>query len=105
MKLYSYNGFCLAEHGGRVPERAAAVSEPFDPLVFLVSRDPKTSRGLFAIHSLGELDEPEGISLLLPPPEDKNDDTLARFVREHGATVANTAFSRWFPVLNAFRAR
>ena len=105
MKFYSYNGFCLAEHGGRVPEGAAAVSEPFDPLVFLVSRDPKTSRGLFAIHSLGELDEPEGISLLLPPPEDKNDDTLARFVREHGATVANTAFSRWFPVLNAFRAR
>lgn len=105
MKFYSYNGFCLAEHGGRVPEGAAAVSEPFDPLVFLASRDPKTSRGLFAIHSLGELDEPDGISLLLPPPEDKNDDTLARFVREHGATVANTAFSRWFPVLNAFRAR
>lgn len=105
MKFYSYNGFCLAEHGGRVPERAAAVSEPFDPLVFLVSRDPKTSRGLFAIHSVGELDEPEGISLLLPPPEDKNDDTLARFVREHSATVANTAFSRWFPVLKAFRAR
>lgn len=105
MKFYSYNGFCLAEHGGRVPEGAAAVSEPFDPLVFLVSRDPKTSRGLFAIHSLGELDESEGISLLLPPPEDKNDDTLARLVREHGATVANTAFSRWFPVLKAFRAR
>ena len=44
MKFYSYNGFCLAEHGGRVPERATAVSEPFVPLVFLVTRNPKTIR-------------------------------------------------------------
>lgn len=105
MTYYSYKGFCLVEHGGRLPEGANAVSEPFDPLVFLVSRDPKVSRGLFAIDSLAELDEPEGISLLLPPPEETRDDALARFVRNHGATVANTAFSRWFTVLEAFRTR
>ncbi len=105
MKYYSYRGFCLADHGCRLPEGVTAVAEPFDPLVFLVKRDPNTSRGLFAIHSLSELDEPEGISLLLPPQEDTNDDALARFVREHGASVANTAFSCWFAVLAAFRVR
>lgn len=105
MTYYSYKGYCLVEHGGRLPKGANAVSELFDPLVFLVSRDPKVSRGLFAIDSLAELNEPEGISLLLPPPEESSDDGLARFVRAHGATVANTAFSRWFTVLEAFRAR
>ena len=105
MTYYSYKGYCLVEHGGLLPEGANAVSEPFDPLVFLVSRDPKVSRGLFAIGSLAELDEPEGISLLLPPPEETSDDALARFVRAHGATVANTVFSRWFTVLEAFRTR
>lgn len=105
MTYYSYKGFCLVKHGGRLPEGANAVSEPFDPLVFLVSRDPKVSRGLFAIGSLAELDEPEGISLLLPSPEEPRGDALAAFVRAHGATVANTAFSRWFTVLEAFRTR
>lgn len=105
MTYYSYKGFCLVEHGGLLPEGNIAISQPFDPLVFLVSRDPKVSRGLFAIESLAELDEPEGISLLLPPPEEPSDDALAAFVRAHGATVANTAFSRWFTVLEAFRTR
>ena len=105
MKYYAYRGYCLAEHGGRVPEGAAAVTEPFEPLVFLVECDPYTSRGLFAIRSLTELDEPEGIALLLPPQEDSGDDLLARFVQAHGATVANTAFSRWFPALYATSQR
>ena len=105
MKYYAYKGFCLAEHGGRLPEGAAAVTEPFDPLVFLVSRDPMTSRGLFAIRSLAELDEPEGIRLLLPPPEHAGGGALSQFVEAHGASVANTAFLRWFSVLAAFRAR
>ena len=36
------------------------------------------------------------------PPEDSEEDAaLARFVKEHGATVANTAFARWFRVLQA----
>lgn len=105
MNYYAYQGFCLADHGGRLPEGAVAVAQPFDPLVFLVERDPQKSRGLFAISSLAELDEPEGISLLLPPPEQTADDTLARFVKEHGASVANTAFSRWFSALCSFRTR
>ena len=105
MNYYAYQGFCLADHGGRLPEGAVAVAQPFDPLVFLVERDPQKSRGLFAISSLVELDEPEGISLLLPPPEQTADDTLARFVKEHGASVANTAFSRWFSALCSFRTR
>jgi len=105
MTYYSYKGFCLVEHGGLLPEGNIAISQPFDPLVFLVSRDPKVSRGLFAIESLAELDEPEGISLLLPPPEESSGGALAAFVRAHGATVANTAFSRWFTVLEAFRTR
>ena len=105
MKYYAYEGFCLADHGGRLPEGAVAVAQPFDPLVFLVERDPQKSRGLFAISSLVELDEAEGIALLLPPPNVAKDDALAQFVKEHGASVANTAFSRWFPVLCTFRAR
>ena len=105
MEFYSYQGFCLAEHGGRLPDGAILVKEPFDPLVFLVSREPMTSRGLFAIHSLAELDEPEGIGLLLPPPAPMPDGGLARFVQEHGASVVNTAFSRWLPVLKAFFSR
>jgi len=105
MQFYSYQGFCLAEHGGLLPKGSTLVKEPFDPLVFLVSRDPKMTRGLFAIHSLAELNEPEGIGLLLPPKEETGDGALASFVEKHGASVVNTAFSRWFPVLNAFFSR
>jgi hypothetical protein len=105
MNYFSYNGFCLSPCGGTLPEGAIALSEPFDPLVFLVERDPIKSRGLFAIHALEELDEPEGIGLLLPSPEHKTNDALSRFVRKQGATVANTAFARWFSVLQAFQVR
>ncbi|HML68953.1 MAG TPA: lactate dehydrogenase [Clostridia bacterium] len=105
MTYYAYEDFCLADHGGRLPQDAVPVAQPFAPLVFLVERDPMKSRGLFAIRSLAELEEPEGISLLLPPPYVAEDSALARFVREYGASVANTAFSRWFSVLSAFRAR
>ena len=105
MTYYAYQDVCLADHGGKLPEGAVPVEAPFDPLVLLVARDPLKSRGLFAIRSLAELDEPEGIGLLLPPPKDKSDDALAQFIRAHGATVANTSFSRWFAVLSAFRKR
>ncbi len=105
MNYYSYQEFCLADHGGRLPEGAVSVAKLFAPLVFLVERDPKKSRGLFAISSLAELDEPEGISLLLPPPDVTEDSAIARFVQDHGASVANTAFSRWFSVLSTFHAR
>ena len=102
MEYYQYREFCFCPCGGHLPEGANPVEDPFSPLVFLVERDPLFSRGLFAIHSLSELDEPEGICLLLPPPEDSEEDVaLARFVKEHGAAVANTAFARWFRVLQA----
>lgn len=105
MDYYAYQGFCLIDDGGKIPDGARAVTAPFDPLVFLVERDPKASRGLFAIQSLEELDETEGIRLLLPPPHQEREHALAAFVRTHGASVANTAFARWFSVLQAFRAR
>lgn len=104
MQYYAYQAYCLADCGGKLPEGARAVSEPFDPLVFLVNRDPKSSRGLFAIASLAELEEPEGISLLLPPQNEGQDDALSQFVLQHGASVANTAFSRWFGVLTSLRS-
>ena len=69
MEYYRYHEFCLCPRGGKLPEGATLSAEPFTPLVFLVERDPLTSRGWFAIRSLAELDEPEGINLLLPPPE------------------------------------
>jgi hypothetical protein len=105
MSYYAYNNICLCDHGGQLPEGAVLVEVPFDPLVFLVARDPLKSRGLFAIHSLAELDEPEGIGLLLPPPVLPEETVLSRFVATYGASVANTVFSRWFAVLSAFRAR
>ena len=100
MEYYQYREFCLCPCGGQLPEGAKSVEEPFSPLVFLVARNPLLSRGIFSIHTISELDEAEGINLLLPPPEDggKND-ALIRFIKEHGATVANTAFTRWFRVL------
>ena len=104
-EFFRYEDFCFCPHGGLLPEGAVAVSKPFSPLVFLVSRDPKTSRGLFAIRTIAELDEPEGILLLLPPPEETGEDALAAFVRAHGATVVNTEFSRWLPVLQTTQAR
>lgn len=105
MEYYRYQGFCLCPAGGLLPEGAARAEAPFCPLVFLVSRDPNHSRGIFAITDLAELDEPEGVNLLLPfLPADQTGE-LARFVAQHGASVANTAFARWFEVLEANRAR
>ena len=100
MKYYRYHEFCLCPRGGKLPERATLSAEPFSPLVFLVERDPLTSRGWFAIHSLAELNEPEGINLLLPPPEEESSDPLAKFVLENGASVVNTVFTRWFEVMS-----
>lgn len=104
MEYYRYRDVCLCPCGGLLPDGAAPAREPFAPLVFLVSRDPLVSRGLFAIADLAELDETEGIRLLLPPERAERTDALARFVAEHGACVANTAFSRWFRVLQAYRS-
>ena len=103
MEYYRYCNFCLCPCGGTLPDGALPAEEPFAPLVLLVSRDPLVSRGFFAIRDLAELDEPEGISLLLPAKQAERAEALARFVAEHGACVANTAFSRWFRVLQSYR--
>ena len=103
-EFFRYEDFCFCPHGGLLPEGAVAVPKPFSPLVFLVSREPKTSRGFFAIHSIAELDEPEGVGLLLPPAQESQTDELSDFVRLHGASVVNTAFTRWLNVLSAYFA-
>lgn len=105
MEYYRYKGFCLRPAGGLLPEGTAKVDEPFYPLVFLISREPKLSRGFFAITDLAELDEPEGVNLILPFQPAGLTGEPARFVARHGASVANTAFARWFEVLKANRAR
>lgn len=104
MKFYRYDSFCLCPAGGRLPEGALPAEEAFAPLVFLVERDPKQSGGYFAIRELSELDEPAGLHLL-PAEAGRNGGALARFVKEHGAGVLNTAFSRCFNVLQYAAAR
>ena len=102
MEFYRYQNFCLCPRGGALPVNAVRVEAPFSPLLFLVSRDPLLSRGFFAVRGLSELDEPEGIGLLTPPPAEDSADGLARFVAQHGASVVNTAFSRWEAVVEAY---
>ena len=100
MELRTWENFCLCDLGGGFPPGSEAVQEPFAPLVLLVKRDPLRSRGCFAVRSMQEALEPEGVSALLPaaaipvPPE------LDAFVRRHGATVLNTAFCRAFEFLS-----
>lgn len=105
MTFYQYKGFCLCPAGGELPDGAVETGEPFAPLTFLVRRDPLTSRGYFAIRDFSELDEPEGPELLLPPRGTGRTDELARLVRERGAGVLNTAFSRCFDLLADYRDR
>jgi len=99
MAFYRYGGFCLAPAGGSLPRGAITVEAPFSPLIFLVERDPKNSRGYFAIRDIAELNEPEGANLLLPAVPEEARDALARFVCRRGAGVLNTAFARCFDVL------
>lgn len=103
MEYYRYREFCLCLRGGALPEGALPAEEPFSPLVLLVSRDPFVSRGFFAIRSIAELDEPEGVSLLLAPPVRKAEDGLSRFVEANGACVLNTTFAHAFDVLSTYR--
>lgn len=105
MAFYAYRGYCLCPRGGDLPAGALAAEAPFSPLVFLVRSDGQESRGFYAISSLSELKEPEGVNLLLPPAGEGGADALIGFVTAHGAVVLNTAFSRCFDVLAAYRAR
>lgn len=103
-EFYAYNGFCLCPLGGALPLGAVKNELPFSPLVFLVARDPLTARGFFAIQALDELDEEEGVGLLLPIGS-AGTGALAAFVKENGASVLNTAFRCAFSVLEAYHAR
>lgn len=102
MEFFRYKSFCLCPRGGALPAGAVRAEEPFSPLLFLVSRDPLFSRGFFAIRDLSELDEPEGTGLLTPTRQADPAEGLGRFVAEHGASVVNTAFSRWEAVVEAY---
>ncbi len=97
MTYYQKNGVCFCPAGGTLPEGAEPCNAPFSPLVFLVRRDPLVSRGIFAISEPGELTEPEGTNLLLPPAPGSPD--ADEIVRKDGACVLNTAFKRCFGVL------
>ena len=99
MELKKWKQFCLCGMGGSFPADAEPADALFSPLVFLVNRDPLRSRGWFAVSSVEELSEPEGCSVLLPPRPCEAPKELQAFVREHGATVLNTAFANAFPFL------
>ena len=102
MSYYNWRGFCLCGTED-IPPDAAAADAPFAPLVFLVRRDPLTSRGLYAIERPEELLEQPGPASLLPctaaAPE--LPEAAAALVRAHGATVLNTAFRNACSVLEA----
>ncbi|MCI8525168.1 MAG: lactate dehydrogenase [Oscillospiraceae bacterium] len=99
-QFFQKEGVCFCPLGGRLPAGAVPAARPFDPLVCLVDRDPARSRGIFAIHDIAELDEPEGPRVLLPAGQGAGE--AAALVRNAGACVLNTAFARCFDVLRAY---
>lgn len=96
MEYYQKNGICYASLGGSLPTGVRPVRKPVQPLVLLVRRDPMHSRGFWAISSLAELQEPEGPAALDTLRAAGEPEELERFVREHGASVLNTAFPGCF---------
>lgn len=96
MEYYQKNGICYASLGGSLPLGARPVRKPVQPLVLLVRRDPMHSRGFWAVSSLAELGEPEGPAALDTLHAAGEPEELERFVREHGASVLNTAFPGCF---------
>ena len=99
MELKAWRGFCLCGLGGAFPPDAAAAAEPFSPLVLLVDRPPERSRGCFAVRSIDEALEPEGIRALVPARHADAPEELRTAVAQWGAAVLNTAFSRAFDYL------
>ena len=98
----AWHGFCLCGEDGAFPPEAVPAEEPFCPLVFLVRRDGRKSRGLFSISRLEELYESEGMNCLRPCAACLPEDVpvgLAALVEENGATVLNTVFDRAFPLV------
>ena len=102
MKFFEKDGICFCPVNGRLPEGAVPVKEPFDPLVFLVWRDPLVSRGIFAITQPWELYEREGIDLFMLPGSRPIQPEAEAYVKERWACVLNTAFARCFDVLPQF---
>lgn len=98
MELKQWRGLCLCPLDGVCPPEAVPVETPFAPLVFLVRRDPLHSRGLYAISSLGQLQERETPALLGRTRDDASG-PLAQFVTEHGAAVLNTCFAHGLSLL------
>ena len=93
-KLYQFEGLCLWDRGGGLPEGAAPCSAPFAPLVITVRRDPAKSRGLYRIDDLRRLDAQDVRAALQPLPPQQAADDLAALVQAEGACVLNTAFAR-----------
>ncbi|MCE5188985.1 MAG: lactate dehydrogenase [Eubacteriales bacterium] len=103
--FYRYHEYCLCPFGGALPEGAEKTDALFSPLVILISRDPLVSRGMYAIHDLTEMEEPEDIRLLLPLTTSDSREGIARFIAENGARVVNTSFLRWARVLRQYDRR
>ena len=98
MILKQWHSFCLcAEDNTLFPQDARPCGAAFAPLVFLVRRVPLCSRGLFYIHDLAELSEPETVRCLTPCSPASGE--LAGFVRAHGVGVLNVCFQNAFAVL------
>ena len=104
MTFRNWNGICLCAAEPLFPPDAKPAEAPFAPLVFLVRRDAKRTRGLYAITSLAELDEPESVNCLRPCRAAAAG-KLDSFVRANGAAVLNTAFANCFAYLRAFLNR
>lgn len=107
MMYKAWQGFCLCGEAEHMPPEGEAVSAPFSPLVFLVRRDPLTSRGYFAISRIEELWEEEGVACLRSWEGEQNKDVpedLAALVRTDGAGVLNVSFGRAFSWLLAQKA-
>ena len=106
MELKQWHGFCLCPLGGACPPDAVPADAPFSPLVFLVRRDPRRSRGLFAVTVLDEVFEAETAGVLLPPAQGTTPaEPLREFVAANGACVLNTAFSAAFSVLERWHRK
>ncbi len=102
MQFKRWNDICLCAERDLFPADAVSVEQPFAPLVFLVHRDGKTCRGLYAVSSLQEVGEEESLRCLLPVADSDEDTELSRFVAKNGATVLNTAFQNGFSVLQQY---
>lgn len=97
-----WNHICFWSEEDLFPAGAEDIAEPFAPLVLLVRRDGLTNRGVWAISSLEEAYEAEGVRCLMPCHAAEPQNKLAQFVAKNGATVANVTFSRVFDLLPKF---